>query len=180
METLYREKILQAVVSPYSAELIAGALRPHREWVATYLSVWVQAYNTRLVKKEDLPATFQDLLDPKWKGKLGIEANVPEWYSTVVLSMGEEKGVRFFRDLVERNGISARTGHSLLNNMVVAGEGPLALTVYHFMAEAARRRGAAIDWFALEPAVARMRGTGLARPAPQPNAGPLFSAFLLS
>src|SRR5713101_6442288 len=99
METLHREKILQAVASPYSAELIASALRPHREWVATYLSVWVQAYNTRLVKKEDLPKTFQDLLDPRWKGKLGIEANVPEWYSTVVLQMGEEQGIQFFRDL---------------------------------------------------------------------------------
>src|SRR5207245_3498015 len=95
METLHREKILQPVSSPSSAELIAGALRPHGEWVATYLSVWVQAYNTRLLKKEDLPGTFQDLLDPKWKGKLGIEANVPEWYSTVVLNMGEEKGIQF-------------------------------------------------------------------------------------
>src|SRR5712664_2449170 len=115
METLHREKILQPVVSPHSTELIAGALRPHGDWVATYLSVWVQAYNTRLVKKEDLPGTFQDLLDPRWKGKLGIEANVPEWYSTVVLSMGEEKGIKFFRDLVGGNGIWVRTGHSLIN-----------------------------------------------------------------
>ena len=180
METLHREKILQAVTSPHSAELIAGALRPHGEWVATYLSVWVQAYNTKLVKKEDLPRTFQDLLDPKWKGKLGIEANVPEWYSTVVLSMGEEKGIKFFRDLVGGNGISVRTGHSLLNNMVVAGEVPLALTVYNFMAEAARSKGAAIDWFVLEPAVARMSGIGIARRAPHPNAALLFYDFMLS
>jgi iron(III) transport system substrate-binding protein len=180
METLHREKILQPVISPHSTELIAGALPPHAEWVATYLSVWVQAYNTHLVKKEDLPKTFRDLLDPKWKGKLGIEANVPEWYSTVVLNMGEEKGIQFFRDLVGRNGISVRTGHSLLNNMVVAGEVPLALTVYHFMAEAAKRKGAAIDWFVLEPAVARMSGIGIARRAPHPDAALLFYDFMLS
>ena len=180
METLHREKILQPVTSPYSTELIAGALRPHGEWVATYLSVWVQAYNTRLVKKEDLPKTFQDLLDPRWKGKLGIEANVPEWYSTVVLSMGEEKGINFFRDLVRRNGISVRKGHSLLNNMVAAGEVPLALTVYQFMPEAARRKGATIAWFVLEPAVARMSGIGIARRAPHPNAALLFYDFMLS
>jgi iron(III) transport system substrate-binding protein len=148
--------------------------------VATYLSVWVQAYNTRRVRKEDLPRTFQDLLDPKWKGKLGIEANVPEWYSTVVLDMGEEQGITFFRDLVARNGISVRTGHSLLNNMVVAGEVPLALTVYNFMAEAARSKGAAIDWFVLEPAVARTSGIGIARRAPHPNAALLFCDFMLS
>jgi iron(III) transport system substrate-binding protein len=180
METLHREKILQPVASPYSADLIAGALQPHGSWVATYLSVWVQVYNTRLVKKEDLPRRFQDLLDPKWKGKLGIEANVAEWYSTVASSMGEEKGIQFFRDLVARNGISVRTGHSLLNNMVVAGEVPLALTVYNFMAEAARRKGAATDWFVLEPAVARMSGVGVARRAPHPNAALLFYDFMLS
>jgi iron(III) transport system substrate-binding protein len=180
METLHREKILQPVTSPHSTELIAGAQRPHGEWVATYLSVWVQAYNTNLVKKEDLPKTFQDLLDPKWKGKLGIEANVPEWYSTVVLNMGEEKGINFFRDLVGRNGISVRRGHSLLNNMVVAGEVPLALTVYHYMPEAARRKGATIDWFVLEPPVARTSGIGIARRAPHPNAALLFYDFMLS
>src|SRR6266566_5275055 len=117
METLHREKILQPVTSPYSAELIAGALRPHGEWVATYLSVWVQAYNTKLVKKEDLPGTFQDLLDPKWKGKLGIEANVPEWYATVVLNMGEEKGIKFFRDLMVRTETPLRAIRSRKNWM---------------------------------------------------------------
>ena len=180
MEALHRETILQAVASPYSAELIAGALRPHREWVATYLSVWVQAYNTNLIKKEDLPRAYQDLLDPRWKGKLGIEANVPEWYSTVVLGMGEEKGIKFFRDLVGRNGLSVRRGHTLLNNMVIAGEVPLALTVYHFMPEGAKRKGAPIDWLVLEPAVARTSGIGIVRRAPHPNAALLFYDFMLS
>src|SRR6266568_2042795 len=170
METLHREKILQAVTSPHSADLIAGALRPHGEWIATYLSIWVQAYNTRLIAKADLPRTFQELLDPKWKGKLGIEGNIPEWYATVALHMGEENGIRFFRDLVARNGISVRSGHSLLNNMVAAGEVPLALTMYQFLAEAAKREGAAVYWFVMEPAVARMSGVGIARRAPHPNA----------
>jgi iron(III) transport system substrate-binding protein len=180
METLHREKILQAVASPNATDLIAGALRPHREWVATYLSVWVQVYNTKLIKTQDLPRTFHDLLDPKWKDKLGIEANIPEWYATVVMHMGEEKGIRFFRDLVGGNGISARTGHSLLNNMVVAGEVPLALTVYQFLAEGAKRKGAAIDWFVLEPLVARTSGMGIARRAQHPNAALLFYDFMLS
>jgi iron(III) transport system substrate-binding protein len=180
METLHREKILQPVTSPYATELIAGALRSHREWIATYLSVWVQAYNTKLIKKEDLPKTFQDLLDPRWKGKLGIEANVPEWYSTVVLDMGEEKGIKFFRDLVSRNGVSVRRGHTLLNNLVIAGEVPLALTIYQFMAEGAKRKGATLDWFVLEPAVARTSGIGIARRAPHPNAALLFYDFMLS
>src|SRR5438105_9111315 len=180
MEALYREKVLQPVAPAHGVELLAGALRPHRAWTATYLSFWVQAYNTSVVKKEDLPRTYQDLLDPKWKGKLGIEARVPEWYATVAMDMGEEKGVRFFRELVAKNGISVRGGHTLLNNLVVAGDIPLALTMYQYITEGAKRKGAPVDWFVLEPAVARMSGIGIARHSPHPNAALLFYEFMLS
>jgi iron(III) transport system substrate-binding protein len=180
MEALSREKILQSVNSPVHKDLQHGSVPPHREWAATLLSVWVQAYNTNLVSKQDLPKSYKDLLDPKWKGKLGIEAKNQDWFASVVDIMGGgEKGLQFFRDLVARNGISARTGHTLLNNMVIAGEVPLALTVYNYMPEQAKRKGAPIDWFALEPAVARSNAIGIARHAPHPNAALLFYEYML-
>ena len=180
MEALSREKILQAVNSPVHKDLRPGSVPAHREWAATLLSVWVQVYNTQLIKKGDLPKTYRDLLDPKWKGKLGIEAKNQDWFASVVDVMGGgEKGLKFFRDLVARNGISARTGHTLLNNMVIAGEVPLALTVYNYMPEQAKRKGAPIDWFALEPAVARSNAVGVARRAPHPNAALLFYEYML-
>ena len=180
MEALYRESILQPVVAPHDAKLLEGALRPHRGWIATYLSFWVQAYNTSLVRKEDLPRRYQDLLDPRWKGKLGIEARVPDWYAALVADMGEEKGIRFFRELVAKNGISVRGGHTLLNNLVVAGDVPLALTMYQYIVEGAKRKGAPVDWIVLEPAIGRMSGVGIARQAPHPNAALLFYDFMLS
>src|ERR1700682_2752015 len=73
LESMHREKILEAVKSPFLADLIAPAIRPHGEWVGTRLNVFVQAYNTGLVKKDELPKTWEDLANPKWKGKLGIE-----------------------------------------------------------------------------------------------------------
>ena len=180
MEALSREKILQAVNSPVHKELQPGSVPAHREWAATLLSVWVQVYNTNLIKKSDLPRTYADLLDPKWKGKLGIEAKNQDWFASVVDVMGGgEKGLQFFRDLVARNGISARTGHTLLNNMVIAGEVPLALTVYNYMPEQAKKKGAPVDWFALEPAVARSNAVGVARRAPHPNAALLFYEYML-
>ena len=180
MEALSREKILQAVNSPVHKDLQPGSVPAHKEWAATLLSVWVQAYNTQLIKKQDLPRTYKDLLDPKWKGKLGIEAKNQDWFASVVDVMGGgEKGLKFFRDLVAQNGISPRTGHTLLTNMVIAGEVPLALTLYNYMPEQAKKRGAPIDWFALEPAVARSNAIGIARRAPHPNAGLLFYEYML-
>ena len=180
MEAMVREKVLQPVAPAHGVELLAGAQRPHRGWTATYLSFWVQAYNTNLVRKEDLPRTYQDLLDPKWKSRLGIEARVPEWYATIAMDMGEEKGIKFFRDLVAKNGISVRGGHTLLNNLVIAGDVPLALTMYQYITEGAKRKGAPVDWFVLEPVVGRMSGVGIARNVQHPNAALLFYEFMLS
>jgi iron(III) transport system substrate-binding protein len=180
MEALHREKILQPVTSPVHKDLLAGSVPAHKEWAATILSVWVQAYNTQAIRKEDLPKTYKDLLDPKWKGKLGIEAKNDDWFATVVhLQGGEAQGLKFFQDLVAKNGISPRHGHTLLNNMVVSGEVPLALTVYNYMPEQAKKKGAPIDWFAIEPAVARANAIGVARNAQHPNAALLFYEYLL-
>jgi iron(III) transport system substrate-binding protein len=180
MEALSREKILQPVRSPVHAVLQPGSVPAHREWAATLLSVWVQAYNTRAVRRQDLPRSYADLLDPRWKGKLGIEAKNEDWFASVVEIMGGgEKGLQFFRDLVAKNGLSPRTGHTLLNNMVIAGEVPLALDIYNYMPEQAKRQGAPIDWFVLEPAVARSNAIGVARRAPHPNAALLFYEYML-
>ena len=179
MEALNREQLLQAVASPSYKSLLPGAVPKHRAWATTLLTVFVQAYNTNAVKKPDLPKTFSDLLDPKWKGKLGIESEDQDWFATVVTGMGEEKGLALFRDIVKRNGVSIRTGHTLLNNMVVAGEVPLALTLYNYMPESAKQKGAPVDWFMLEPVVARSNAVGVARRAPRPHAALLFHEYML-
>jgi iron(III) transport system substrate-binding protein len=180
LEALHLEKVLQPVSNPAFKELLPGTVPAHREWVATLLTVFVQAYNTNQLKKDDLPKSYQDLLNPKWKGKLGIETEDFDWFAAVVTDMGEAKGMKLFRDIVATNGISVRKGHSLLNNMVAAGEVPLALTVYNYMPEASKKRGAPIDWFALEPAIARANGIGIARRAPHANAALLFYDYMLS
>ena len=180
LEALARENALQEVRSPIFSQLIAGAVPKHHQWAAHYLNVWVQAYNTQKVRKDELPKTYADLLDPRWKGRLGIEAKNEEWFYTVVDGIGEAAGLKFFRDLVAGNGISVRTGHSLLNNLVVSGEVPLALTVYNYMPEQAKAKGAPIDWFVIQPAIARANGVALARQAPHPHAATLFHEFILS
>ncbi len=180
LEPLFRENLLQEVKSPYLAGIIPEAIAPHRQWVAVYLSMFVQAYNTDLVRQDSLPKTFYDLLRPQWKDRLGIEAEDYDWFAQVVMDLGEAQGLRLFRDIVASNGISVRKGHSLLTNLVVAGEVPLALTAYGFLAEQAKRRGAPLDWFVIPPAIARPTAEGLARNAPHPHAAVLFFDFLIS
>ena len=179
LESLHREQLLARIDSPHQADLIAAAVPAHREWVGSRLNVFAQAYNTSLVSKSDLPKSYADLLDPKWKGKLGIEAADEDWFADVVRSLGEQQGLELFRRLVATNGISVRKGHTLLTNMVASGEVPLALTVYNFTAEQVKQKGAPLDWFVLPPAVARANGVAVAKRAPHPHAALLYYDFMI-
>ena len=179
-EVLSREKVLIAGNSPFLNELIPQAIPSHKEWIATRLNIFTCAYNTKLVKKEELPKTYQDLLDPKWKGKLSVEADDSDWLAETVMKMGEEKGLALFREIARKNAVSVRKGHTLLSNLVASGEVPLALTVYNYKIEQMKNSGAPIDWFALDPTIARPNANGVARNAPHPHAALLFQDFELS
>ncbi|NBQ06406.1 MAG: extracellular solute-binding protein [Betaproteobacteria bacterium] len=180
MEVLSREKVLIAGNSPFLNELIPQAIPAHKEWIATRLNIFTCAYNTKLVKKEELPKTYQDLLDPKWKGKLSVEADDSDWLAETVMKMGEEKGIALFKEIARKNAVSVRKGHTLLSNLVASGEVPMALTVYNYKIEQMKNSGAPVDWFALDPTIARPNANGVARNAPHPHAALLFQDFELT
>jgi iron(III) transport system substrate-binding protein len=180
MEALAGEKLLAEVKSPYLADVMARAIPPHREWVGFCLNVLVQAYNTDLVKKSELPQRYQDLLDPRWKGRIAIEADDSDWFAGLMGALGEEKGLQLFRAIAATNGFSVRKGHTLLTNLVAAGEAPLALTVFNYTAEQLKKRGAPIDWFTIAPLISMPNSVAVARMAPHPSAAVLMFDFMLS
>jgi iron(III) transport system substrate-binding protein len=180
LESLSREKLLEPVRSPHLANLMPQALRPHGDWVGTRLNVFVQAYNTDAVKKEELPKSWEDLLNPRWKGRLGIEAQDQDWLAGICSELGEARGVKLFKAIVAANGISVRTGHTLLSQLVASGEVPLALTVYNYKVEQMKQTGAPIGWFSIGPAIARPNGVGVARQAPNAHAAVLFYDYEIS
>jgi iron(III) transport system substrate-binding protein len=179
MESLHREKLLQEVQSPHLADIVPGALRPHREWVGDRFNVIAAGYNTKLVRKDELPNTYEDLLDPRWKGRLGIESDDDVWFGALANAMGEARTVKLFRDMVRINGMSVRKGHTLLANLVVSGEVPFALTLYHYKAKQLKRDGAPLDWYVIPPGFSRFLGTGVMKRAPHPHAAVLFMDFML-
>jgi iron(III) transport system substrate-binding protein len=181
MEAMVREKLLEPVDTPVTARLIPQALMPHHSWVATRLVVFVGAYNTDLIKRTDAPKSYEDLRNPKWKGKLGIEADDANWFLTVVGAMGEAKGLQLFHDIVATNGISVRKGHTLLANFVGSGEVPLALDAYSYRVEQMKSvEGAPVEILYLPPVVALPTGAGVFRSAPHPNAALLLLDFYLT
>lgn len=180
MEALRRERLLQEIASPVFADLIPQAAAPERAWVMSRLNVFVAGANTDLVKPADAPKSYQDLAAPTWKGKLGIEADDVGWFLAILGAMGEAKGLELFRHIVATNGISVRKGHTLLANLVAAGEVPLALTLYGYRVAAMKTAGAPIAALMLPPVVALPNAIAAFRKAPHPHAAVLFLDFFLS
>lgn len=179
LEALHREKLLQAIDSPVIAELVPQAAAP-KDWLGTRLQIITAAINTKAFPAGDYPKSYEDLLDPKWKGKIAVEAGDADWFATTVETMGEEKGLKLFRDIADKNGFQVRKGHTLLANLIAAGEVPFAVTTYMFRVRQLNKSGAPIAPVYLEPAVARVNGIGLASQSPHPNATVLFMDWLLT
>lgn len=148
-------------------------------WTTVYYNAYVTGYNTRLVAARALPRTYDDLLDPKWKGKLLMEGTKAEWFAGMLQILGQERGLKFMRDLAKQQP-SPREGHELLAQLIVAGEGVIDINIPAASVERMKERGAPIDWTALGPAPATMVGAGVTAQAPHPNAARIFLDFLLS
>ena len=179
MEALYREQLLEQFASPHFADLPPAAFPKHRHYVATRFNFFVVGYNTNLVKPEEVPSRYEDLVQPRWVGRVGLEGSDVDWFGAIVKSMGEEKGVAMFRKLAEMKP-QIRTGHTLMAELVASGEIPLAATLYNHNVERLAVKGAPVKWKAVTPTFGRPNAIGLARRAPHPNAALLFADFMLS
>lgn len=179
MEILYREKLLERFYSPAFSDIPPEAFPSHGYYAPDNFLFFVMGYNTRLVKPEEVPKSYEDLLQPKWSGNFGIEASDIVWFAAVAKAMGEEKGLAYFQKLAAMKP-QIRSGHTLMTELVAAGEIPVVLTLYNQAVDKLRQRGAPIDWKPLPPAFGRTDGIGVAKQAPHPHAALLFVDFVLS
>ncbi|TMI06921.1 MAG: extracellular solute-binding protein [Betaproteobacteria bacterium] len=180
IEALAREKLLQKMNSPYiEQELLAETVPAHGEWAADRLNLLVYAYNSNAVKLTDVPKSWQDLLDPKWKKRIGVESTNVEWFAALVKSFGEKAGLELFQRMAD-NGLAVRTGHTHSTGLVIAGEIPVMLGVYSHDVDRMKARSAPVDWFVLPPAVVLPSAVAVSRRAPHPSAAALFYDYMLT
>jgi iron(III) transport system substrate-binding protein len=179
LEAMWREQLLDRFYTPQAANLPPAAFAKNGAYIADRFNFFTIAYNTNLVKPNEVPNSYEDLLDPKWVGRIGIEASDTDWFGSMVHAMGEEKGMAFFRKLAAMKP-QMRTGHTLMAELVASGEIPLAATIYNHNAERLLVNGAPIKWKALKPTFGRPNGVSVAKNAPHPHAALLFVDFMLS
>jgi iron(III) transport system substrate-binding protein len=148
-------------------------------WTAYYVNPLVSAFNTRQLTANEAPKDYGDLVDPKWKSKLVMEEEEIEWFSTMMGFWGEEKGSAYMQRLAAQQYIF-RHGHTLITQLLAAGEYPAAVLVYAPQTQLTKNAGAPVDWHALNPTVAGTNLMGIAAKAPHPNAAMLYIDHMLS
>jgi len=158
---------------------------PEGYWFGTNLYFLTVAYNTNLVKPEDAPHTWADLLDPKWKGHMAWTSELaaqgpPGFIANALATMGPDKGMDYLRRFAAQEPIAIASSPRAVLDQVVSGEHWLGVMMYNHHAAISAAAGAPVAWVKMEPLVGLFSIMGITKDAPHPYAARLFEAFVLS
>jgi iron(III) transport system substrate-binding protein len=165
---------------PPESESIPKEFRdPKGRWTGYDHNYYVLAYNTKMVAKAEVPTHYDDLLNPKWRGKILMDEGDHAWYGALIHAWGKERAESYMKRLADQD-IQWRRGHTLLLQLVVAGEAPLGVP-YANSTERMKRQGAPVDWVdTFKPIVTGLNYIGVSAKPRNPNAAKLFVDFTLS
>jgi ABC-type Fe3+ transport system substrate-binding protein len=183
-EALTRAGAVQPFYSPSAAAFPKNYTDPNGMWVASRLDYFGIAYNTRQVSAADVPKTYDDLLDPKWKGAIAwradSEVGAPLFIASILRIMGKEKGEAYLKKLAAQRVVNYAGSARALVDRVGEGEYKLALFIYAHHPLISKAKGAALDTQMLEPVPSTVSTIQLAKAPPHPYAAMLFIDFVLS
>lgn len=180
-ETYHMQKsgLIAPYKSPMSAAYPEGFKDPNGYWTDLYDNLLVMAYNTNKVKPDELPKRYEDLLHPRWKGRMALDQNEDRWFANMLHLMGEKKGLEFMEALAKQQ-INFRRGRSLITQLMAAGEFDLQIVADWYRPHLLKKQGAPVDWLAMEPVIVALHPISIVDRAPHPNAARLSIDFTLS
>lgn len=162
-------------------KLLRQGLGDKEGWInAVSTTFYTMFYNTNLVKPADLPKSYQDLLQPRWKGMIAIDQEDVEWLAALIETMGRENAIDFARKLAA-NKPNIRRGHTLLGQLVAGGESAIFPDQYLHSGINLKNAGAPVEMYFVDPVLTQSSDAmWVARRASRPHAGLFFIDFLFS
>lgn len=180
-ETYHMQKMgfITPYKSPFAAAYPEGFKDPNGYWTDLYDNLIVTAYNTARVKRDELPKRYQDLLHPRWKGRMVLDQNEDRWFANMLYLMGEKKGMEFMQALAKQE-VAIRSGRGIVTQLLGAGEYDLQIVAYWYRPYLMKKQGAPVDWIGMEPAIVATHPISVVNRAPHLNTAKLFIDFALS
>ncbi len=181
---LLKENVILKWLPEQNAALPKEFYDPDGYWVATNMYVLTPGVNTDLLKDAP-PRTLDELLDPKWKGRMAWSSvsrssGAPGFLKLVFAEMGRERGMDYLHKLAGQNITGVAVSARQLLDQVIAGEYAIGLQTYNNHSLISAKAGAPVKWIPLEPAMALYNTISVTTGAPHPNAGKLLVSFLIS
>ena len=179
-----RANLLQRFFSPVLAEYPSELKDAQGFWGSTNLYFFATGYNTRMIKPNEAPRTYEDLLNPRWKGQMmwstSRGSGAPIFIGTILSTMGPEAGKAYLQKLRTQNIAKTTASNRQVLDLTIAGEYPLALHIFNHHAFISKSAGAPVDWIPHEPVTATIQTIALAKNSPHPHAAMLFMDFVMS
>jgi ABC-type Fe3+ transport system substrate-binding protein len=179
-----RAGYLQKFFSPHLAEYPAELKDPQGYWGVSNVYFHTLGYNTRVVKPNEVPRTYEELLNSRWKGQMiwstGRGGGGPLFVGNLFQAMGETAGKVYLQKLKAQNIAKSTASARQVLDLVIAGEYPLVLVIFNHHAYISKTAGAPSEWLPLEPVAATISTIGLPKFAPHPHAALLFLDFVIS
>ncbi len=148
-------------------------------WTSVAYNLAIIAYNTKLVPPAEAPRRHDDFLRPKWKGNFAIDMEPDRALMVWLKSWGEEKTEKFLAGLIKNDAV-VRKGHSLLTQLLCAGEFKVAIELYAYRVAEMKHKGCPIDLIYPDPTPGAVTPVVVARHSPHPYAAALLVDYLLS
>jgi len=148
-------------------------------WTTTNMNVHVVAYNTRMLARERLPKTYEDFLNPLWRGKMVLDPS-EQWFALMVQIMGKEKGLKYVTELGKQNILLRRTSSAMRAQLIAAGEAPLDIDSGLGPVDQLKKGNAPVDWTTVGAVPVVTSAHGITARPPHPNAARLYIDFMLS
>jgi iron(III) transport system substrate-binding protein len=179
VQLLKESGLTQRFVPPEASAFTEGFKDPEGHWVSVHSLLNSMAYNTQLVKPNEAPKKYEDLLAPRWKGRLGVNLQDPEWYVSLQRRWGKEKARNFLKALAAQQP-GVRDGHNITAQLLAAGEFHAVSNTYAHIAARIKNQGGPVQYVFDEPVITYVHPITLMKAAPHPNAGKLLISFILS
>jgi iron(III) transport system substrate-binding protein len=178
--TYYRDqKIIGRYESPEAKALIEGSVDPERFWFGITTDFLVTAYNTRLITRAKGPKSYDEYLNPEFKGQMANNSSVPYPLTGMMSLRGAEQARAYVKRLEQQN-VRPVEGYTHISNLLAAGEYPMAIFMQVSKIEELKKKGAPVDWLPGAPTFATLSTIGLVQNSPHPAAGRLLIDFFLS
>jgi ABC-type Fe3+ transport system substrate-binding protein len=180
---LKRENVVEKWVP--DADLPKNLFDPEGYWVACNYYINTPGFNTNLIPKGTEPKTFEDLLDPKWKGKMAwnVQPSISAGQGlvgSVLIAWGEEKARAYFAKLSKQNIAPMQVSGRQVLDLVIAGEFPIGLQIFNNHAYISASKGAPVNWIKMQPPLITYAVMSVPKGAPNPNAGKLLIDYIVS